>query len=268
MAALLIIGAFSLMALLAPLIAPHDPYKQNLNERLEPPSLKYPFGTDHLGRCLLSRMIYGTRPTFITSILIVFIQLITGVVIGTLSGYYGAVIDKLTVWLIDTTMAFPALVLSLVLGGIIGPGRSAVIISLSAVGWVEFARMTRGTVLSLKEREFVEGAKALGFSNRHIIARYILPNSLAPLIPLAALSTGVVILIVSAVGFLGLGAQPPATDWGMILNEGKAYMRTAPHLTLFPGLFIMLTTLSFNLLGDALRDIMDPRYKAELLREL
>lgn len=256
-----IICLLFLLAIFAPLIAPHNPYEQNLEFRCQGPNLKYLLGCDYLGRCILSRIIYGSRFSLQIAVFIVAIQVFVGVILGTLAGYYGGLIDRAIMRLVDIAMAFPALVLAIVLAGVLGPGPYGIACALTVVGWTEFARIIRGNILSFKEKEFVEGAKALGFSNRYIIIRYLLPNTIAPIIVLATLSTGFVILIVSAFSFLGLGAQPPLADWGMMLNEGRAYMRTAPHLTIFPGMAIMLTILSFNFLGDALRDVMDPRYK-------
>lgn len=260
-AGLSILAVLFLAAIFAPFVAPHNPYEQNLELRCQGPSIEYPLGCDYLGRCILSRIIYGSRFSLGIAVLIVGVQVFVGVILGTLAGYYGGLIDGGIMRFVDIAMAFPALVLAIVLAGILGPGLYGIAFALCAVGWTEFARIIRGNVLSLKEKEFVEGAKTLGFSDRYIIARYLLPNAIAPIIVLATLSTGFAILIVSAFSFLGLGAQPPLADWGMMLNEGRVYMRTAPHLTIFPGMAIMLTVLSFNFLGDALRDVMDPRYK-------
>ena len=260
-AGLIIMAVLSLGVAFAPFIAPHNPYEQNLELKCQGPSFEYPLGCDYLGRCVLSRIIYGGRFSLAIAVVIVAVQVLAGVILGTLSGYYGGLIDGIIMRSVDIAMAFPALVLAIVLAGIFGPGPYGIACALSVVGWTEFARVIRGNVLSLKEKEFVEGAKVLGYSDRYIMIRYILPNAIAPIIVLATLSIGFVILIVSAFSFLGLGAQPPLTDWGMMLSEGRAYMRTAPHLTIFPGMAIMLTVLAFNFLGDALRDVMDPRYK-------
>lgn len=260
---LIILSVLLFTALCAPLIAPHNPYKQNFDLRCQTPSFPYPFGCDYLGRCILSRVIYGGRLSLLTAAAIVAIQLIVGVVLGTLAGYYGGFIDSVVMRGVDITMAFPGLVLAIVLAGIMGPGPYPVAIALAAVGWTEFARVIRGSVLSLKEKEFVEGAKAWGFSDWYIIIKYLWPNTLAPIIVLATLSLGFSILIVASFSFLGLGAQPPLADWGMMVNEGRAYLRSFPHLTFFPGLAIMMTILGFNFLGDAMRDIMDPRYKRD-----
>jgi peptide/nickel transport system permease protein len=258
---LIILFILLFTAFCAPLIAPHDPYQQNLDFRCQTPSFTYPFGCDYLGRCILSRVIYGGRLSLLTAAAIVALQVILGVLLGTLAGYYGGFLDNAVMRGVDITMAFPGLVLAIVLAGVMGPGPYPVAIALAAVGWTEFARVIRGNVLSLKEKEFVEGAKAWGFSNWYIIKKYLWPNTLAPIIVLATLALGFTILIFSSFSFLGLGAQPPLADWGMMVNEGRAYLRSSPHLTFFPGLAIMMTILGFNFVGDALRDIMDPRYK-------
>lgn len=264
-AGLSIICILFLLAIFAPLIAPNNPYEQHLNLRIHGPTLKYPLGCDYLGRCVLSRIIYGARFSLHIAIPVVGIQVFIGVMLGMFAGYYGGLIDVVIMRVVDSVMAFPAMVLAIVFAGVFGPGIQGIAFALSIVGWTNFARIIRGNTLSLKEKEFVEGAKAMGFSNLYIITRHILPNAIAPVIVLATLSTGFVILIVSAFSFLGLGAQPPSADWGMMLNEGRAYMRSAPHLTIFPGIAIMITILAFNFLGDSLRDVMDPRRKTDLL---
>jgi peptide/nickel transport system permease protein len=259
---LMILGA---AALLAPVIAPCDPYEQHIERRLEGPSTDFWLGTDYLGRCELSRIIYGSRISLGTAVLIVGIQVILGLGLGGLAGYFGGLVDGSIMRLTDIMMALPSLALALVLAGILGPGTIGITAALCITGWSEYARIVRGDILALKEKEFVRSAVAFGFSDGYILLRHVLPNVLAPVMVLATLSTGFVILLVAAFSFLGLGSQPPLADWGVMLSEGRAYMRLAPHLTLFPGLAVMATTLGFNLLGDALRDAMDPRFKCNLL---
>jgi len=261
MVGIAVIFLFILMAIFAPFIAPHDPLEQNIVERLSSPSTEYPFGTDDLGRCVLSRVIYGARISLLIAIAIVGITTAVGTVLGLISGYYGGIIDEVIMRAVDVNIAFPGLVLAIVLASILGPGFLSLVIALSVVGWIGYARVIRGSVLSVKEKEFVEAAKALGVGDWRIMFQHILPNVIAPVMVLAMLTMGFTILIVSGFSFLGLGAQPPTPEWGYMLNEGRSFMRTAPHLMIFPGLAIIMTVLGFNLLGDALRDTMDPSLK-------
>lgn len=252
------------IAVSAPLLAPNDPYETHIDHRLEDPSLHFFMGTDYLGRCEFSRIIYGTRLSLKIALIIVGVQMISGIFLGALAGYSGGFVDGFIMRLTDMCMALPALVLALVLATITGPGLGGITAALCLTGWTEYARVIRGDVLAIKEKEFVKSARAFGFSNTYILLRHVIPNVCAPVIVLATLSTGFVILIVSALSFIGLGAQPPVADWGSMLSEARAYMRTSPHLTLFPGLAIMGTTLAFYLLGEGFRDTMDPRFKFKL----
>jgi len=251
-------------AVFAPVLAPHDPYEQNIESRLEGPSSDFLLGTDDLGRCVLSRIVFGTRLSLKISLIIVGVQVLIGLILGALAGYFGGVLDELIMRLVDVFMALPSLVLALVLASITGPGLAGITVAFCLTGWTEYARVIRGDILALKEKEFIKGARVFGFSNSYILIRHVIPNALAPIIVLATLSTGFVILLVAAFSFIGLGAQPPEADWGTMLNEGRAFMRMAPHMTIFPGIAIMITTLGFILFGDALRDVMDPRFKLNL----
>jgi peptide/nickel transport system permease protein len=251
-------------ALLAPLVAPCDPHGQHIDRRLEGPSADFWLGTDHLGRCVFSRIIFGARLSLKIAVIIVGIQVLAGLSLGAVAGYFGGILDGLIMRLVDVFMALPSLALALVLAGIMGPGMAGITAALCITGWAEYARIIRGDILAVKEKEFIKSARAFGFSEGYILIRHVIPNALAPVIVLATLSTGFVILLVAAFSFIGLGSQPPLADWGTMLNEGRAFMRMAPHLTIFPGLAVMMTTLAFNLLGDALRDVMDPRFKLNL----
>jgi peptide/nickel transport system permease protein len=251
-------------ALLAPLMAPCDPYGQHIDRRLEGPSTDFLFGTDHLGRCVFSRVIFGARLSLKIAVIIVGIQVLAGLALGAVAGYFGGFWDGLIMRLVDVFMALPSLALALVLAGIMGPGMAGITAAMCITGWAEYARIIRGDILAVKEKEFVKSARSFGFSEGYILIRHVIPNALAPVIVLATLSTGFVILLVAAFSFIGLGSQPPLADWGTMLNEGRAFLRMAPHLTIFPGLAVMMTTLAFNLLGDALRDAMDPRLKLNL----
>jgi peptide/nickel transport system permease protein len=249
------------VAVFAPFIAPHDPIEQNLENRLLPPSTEHPFGTDNLGRCILSRLIYGTQVSLQIGIMVVGITSIVGVMLGAIAGYRGGIIDEIIMRIVDVLLAFPGIILALVIAGILGPSLFNVMLALAVIGWTSYARVVRGSVLSVKEKEFIEAAKAIGASDVRIMFRHILPNVMAPVIVMATLGMAHVILAAAALSFLGLGAQPPTPEWGSMLSAGRAFMRTAPHLTIFPGLAIMITVLAFNFLGDGLRDTFDPRLK-------
>jgi len=221
-------------------------------------------GTDDLGRCLLSRIIYGARVSLQLGVIVVGIITVIGVTLGLISGYYGGIVDEIIMRLVDVVLAFPGIILALAVAGALGPGLFNVMLALAMVGWTGLARVVRGSVLSVKQKEFVESARALGCSDLHIMTRHILPNVMAPVIVLATLDMAFIILAAAGLSFLGLGAQPPTPEWGSMLNNGRAFMRTAPHLTTFPGLAIMVAVLAFNFLGDGLRDVLDPRQQREL----
>lgn len=247
------------IGIFAPYLAPNDPEKVMLSQKLAPPSTDYPLGTDHLGRCILSRLIYGTRVSLSTAMLVLSTIMLISIPVGTISGYIGGKVDNIIMRVIDILLAFPSLILALVIAGLLGPSLINVMIALASVWWVGYARIIRGMVLSVKEKEYVLAARACGTSGFGIIARHILPNILSPVIVLATLDMGKLILAISGLSFLGLGAQPPTPEWGAMLNDGKTYMLVAPNLMLFPGLTIMIVTLAFNLIGDGLRDAFDPK---------
>ena len=255
----------ALIAVFAPYIAPHDPIEINLKERLLAPNMEYPLGTDNLGRCMLSRIIYGARISLQIGIIVVGITSVIGITLGMIAGYYGGVLDELIMRGVDILLVFPGIILALVIAGILGPGLFNVMLALAIVGWTGYARVVRGVVLSVKEKEYVESARALGVGDWYIITRHILPSCVAPIIVIATLGMAYVILAAAALSFLGLGAQPPTPEWGSMLNNGKNFMRTAPHLTTFPGLAIMVAVLAFNFLGDGLRDALDPRLREKVI---
>ncbi|MDD2360846.1 MAG: ABC transporter permease [Syntrophaceticus schinkii] len=258
---LIIILFLIFAAIFAPFLASHHPYEQNLEKALLAPCLEYPFGTDDLGRCIFSRIIFGTRTSLQIGIIVTSITACIGIIMGLIAGYYGGLADEIIMRLVDIFLAFPGLVLALTIAGLMGPGLFNVMFALSLVGWMGYTRVVRGSVLAVKEKEFVETAKSLGANNLYILIHHILPNVIAPVIVMATLGIGHTILAAAGLSFLGLGAQPPIPVWGAMLNNGKAFMRTAPHLTIFPGLAIMITVLAFNFLGDGLRDLLDPRLK-------
>jgi len=247
--------------LFAPVIAPHPYEEQNLAHMLEKPSLEYPFGTDAVGRCVFSRVVYGSRIAFLVGFVVVSIEAGIGISLGLFAGYFGGKLDTIISSLTDTVWAFPPLVLALGIVTAIGPGLFNVVAAIAVVSWAPFARITRAKVQSVREREYVEAGRAIGESDASLLWRYILPNIVASNLVLATLTFPSALLTASAMSFLGFGAQPPSPDWGAILNEGREYLRSAPWISTFPGLAILFTVLGFNFLGDGLRDAFDPRMK-------
>lgn len=257
----IVVIVFVTLAVLAPLIAPHNPAAQYLNERLAAPNPTFPLGTDNLGRCLLSRLLFGAQISLGSAIIASLMALGIGVIIGVLSGYFGGWVDTILMRIVDLILAFPLLVLALAITGIIGVGMISVLIGIVSVWWASYARIVRSLVLSVRERPFIEAARAIGVSPFKIITRHILPNVITPVIVLATLEMGNLILAVAGLSFLNLGVQSPTPEWGAMLNEGRLFLRRAPQLMIYPGLMISFTVLGFNLLGDGLRDALDPRQK-------
>jgi len=261
LAGLIIILFNLIIALLAPWIAPQDPLKVDIPNRASPPSKTFFFGTDDFGRDIFSRVVYGTRISLYISTLSVLIASLFGVLIGAIAGYYRGWIDNITMRLMDAVMSFPAILLAIAIMAVRGGSLDNIVIALGFVYIPRFARLVRGSVLSLKEKEFVEAALAAGNSDMVIIFRHLLPNCAAPLIVLATVYLAYAILAEAALSFLGLGAPPPAPSWGNILSDARNLMLNAPWMTIFPGLAITLAVVGFNLFGDALRDILDPRLR-------
>lgn len=250
-----------LMAIFAPLIAPYNPNRISLREKLAPPSLKHPFGTDEVGRDLLSRVIYGSRISLQVGIVVVLLAGIPGILIGAFSGYYGGQLDNIIMRLMDIVMAFPPLVLALSIAAALGP---SLVNSMMAVAFImipKFSRLVRGETLSLKEKPFVLATRAQGGKPLYIIFRHIIPNSLSSVIVLASLVMGDAILVAASLSFIGLGAQPPTPEWGALVSVGRKYILDQWWYATFPGLFIFLAVMGFNLFGDGLRDILDPKIR-------
>lgn len=255
------VTVFVLVALLAKWIAPYDPLEQNMDMLLKPPSLRYLLGTDEYGRDILSRMIYGARISLMIGLVGVLISSIFGIALGTISGYFGGVADMLIMRIMDIVMAFPGFLLALTIVSVLGPGMVNVMIAIGIFSVPSFARICRSSVLSLNHKEFIEAAKSMGSSHIRIIFKHVLPNSLAPIIVLSSLRIATAILSASGLSFLGMGAQPPTPEWGAMLNTGREFLRSAPHVSIIPGLAIMFVVLAFNMLGDGLRDALDPKMK-------
>lgn len=245
-AALLIV----IIVLAGPSAAPHNPLHANLSQRLAPPSFTYPLGNDGLGRCILSRILSGAKTSVGLGIIIVSISCFTGVAVGLVSGYAGGLLDEMMMRITDVFFSFPELVAAMAVVGIMGSGTMHLISAVCMVSWMRYARMVRGITLSVKENNYIKSAKLSGVSRSGILVRHILPASIPSVIALAAVGLGKAVLAVSALGFLGFGVQPPTPEWGMMLMEGKNYLISAPHLSVAPGLAVMITVLTFNLLGN------------------
>jgi peptide/nickel transport system permease protein len=256
---LLLVTGVMLCALLAPILAPHSPTDQVLAEGLSGPSLTYPFGQDRLGRDLLSRTLYGARISLWVATVAVSISLGIGLVVGAAAGHFGGWVDELVMRFVDILQAFPGILLAIAFAAILGPSITNVVIALSVIGWVGYARLTRGQILVVREMEFVAAARALGSQGLRVIFRHLLPNIVGPILVEASFGFAAVIVAEASLSFLGLGTQPPTPSWGAMLDEARQYLLVAPHLTLFPGLAIVVTVMGFNFLGDGLRDLWDPR---------
>lgn len=258
-AGLMVIMFLIIIAIAASWITPYDPNDQSFRIKLKPPSTEHWLGTDEFGRDVLSRVLVGTRVALYVGIVPVIVAMTIGVTLGLAAGYYGKSVDQVIMRLIDILLAFPWLLLAIGIMAVLGPGINNVVIAVAIVNIPAFARIVRGSVLSIKEKEYVEAARAMGQPNPQIITRHVLANAWAPIIVLATLSIGQAIIYAAGLSFIGLGTQPPNADWGVMLSSGREYLRDAPWLGFFPGLAILITVLAFNLFGDGLRDALDPR---------
>jgi len=263
MGALLVV-VFVGCALFAPWLAPQDPAHIDLPVRLMSPSPAHWFGTDELGRDILSRIIYGARISMLVGGSVVSLSLLLGLIVGSLSGYYGGIFDRfINIIVMNAFLSFPGILLAIAFVAFRGPGLFNLILALSLGGWIGYARLVRAQVLAVREREFVEAARALGASDRRIILRHILPNIIQPIIVQSAIGIAGAILAEGTMSFLGLGVAPPTASWGSMLNDSRVHLLDSPHLVLFPAAAVMLAVLSFNFIGDALRDLLDPRSRIE-----
>jgi peptide/nickel transport system permease protein len=255
-----------LCALFAGAIAPADPIAVSINNRLYAPAgvqggWRYVLGGDQLGRDVLSRIIYGARISLLVGVSAVLLSGTLGVGLGLLAGYYGRTVDEVIMRLADIQLAIPTILLAIALVGVMGPNLRNLILVLGITGWVIYARTIRGMVLSLRETQYVEAANALGAGDRRILWRHVLPNVWTPAVVIGSQQVGFMIILESALSFLGLGVQPPTPTWGAMIADGRGYLATAPHVTTFPGLVLMATVLAINFFGDGLRDILDPRLR-------
>ncbi len=259
-----LVTIFVLFALFAPWIAPQNPFAIDLPSRLQAPTASHWFGTDELGRDILSRVIYGARISMLVGTGVVAGSLLLGLIFGSIAGYYGRFVDRFfNVIIMNAFMSFPGILLAIAIVAFSGPGITRLIVALCIGGWVGYARLVRAQVLAVKEKEFVEAARALGASDWRIITRHILPGIIQPVIVQAAIGMAGAVLAEATMSFLGLGVPPPTASWGAMLFDGRTHLFDAPHLVLFPAAAVMLAVLSFNFIGDALRDFMDPRSRIE-----
>lgn len=261
---MLCIGAFIIsiivfIGLFAPLISKYDPMQTNLTNILQKPNVIHLLGTDELGRDLLSRILWGARTSLVIGGMVVMLGGIVGVSIGSVCGFYGGFLDNIVMRIIDTLMSFPTLLLALFFITIIGPGFNSAIIGVGVAVIPRFARIARGSALSIKEKEYIEAAKALGQNHFKILYKHVIPNCIGPIIVQASLTLGNSILTVASLGFLGLGVEPGQPEWGAMLSDARSYIISAPHVVIFPGIAIAIAVLGFNLLGDGFRDILDVR---------
>ncbi len=261
---IVLVTLFTFSAIFAPWIAPQNPAQIDLPNRLQAPSPAHWCGTDELGRDICSRLIYGSRISMLVGTCVVAASLTIGLIVGSIAGYYGGGIDRfVNVVVMNAFLSFPGILLAIAFVAFRGPGIFNLICALSLGGWVGYARLVRAQVLGMREREFVEAAKALGATDLRVIVRHILPNIIQPIVVQAAIGMAGAILAEATMSFLGLGVPPPTASWGAMLNDGRAHLFDAPHLVLFPALAVMLAVLSFNFIGDALRDALDPRSRIE-----
>lgn len=260
-AGMVLLGILIFAAVFAEQLAPYNPIAQSLYDRRQPPSREHWMGTDDLGRDVLSRVIFGSRLSLRVGVLSVGIAIVTGTLIGLIAGYAGAWVDNIVMRLMDVMLAFPSLLLAIAIVTILGPGLLNMLYAIAIVSIPIYARIARAQVLSVKEQDFILAARAIGVPGHRILFRNILPNSLTPLIVAGTLGIATAILDAAGLSFLGLGAQPPTPEWGAMLGEGRGAVVAAPHVVAFPGLAIMFSVLGFNLLGDGLRDALDPRLR-------
>lgn len=254
---LVIVGILFAVALVGPLISPNDPLAVS-SDRLAGPGWSHLLGTDEIGRDVLSRLLVGARVSLGAALVAAVLVMTIAVVVGSVAGFLGGLVDSVIMRVVDVILAFPGFILALAITGLMKPGLLPVMIAVISVWWVGYARIIRGMVRSIRQREFIEGSRALGAGTMRLVRRHVLPHVLAPVVVLLTLDMGAIILTISALSYLGLGAQPPTPEWGAMLNEGRAYFLSDPWLTLGPGLAISVAVLGFNLLGDSIRDVVDP----------
>lgn len=255
---LLAIGVI-LVAVFAPWIAPKDPLEAVMSDSLLPPGGEYLCGTDKLGRDVLSRVIYGTRTSLVMTLCLVAVIFVIGTTLGVLAGYFGGIVDEIIMRIADMMISFPGLVLAIAIAGMLGPNIVNAVIAISVVSWTKYARLARSLVLRIRKNVYIEAAVVTGTKTGNILLRYVLPNMITTLIVTAAADIGTMMLELASLSFLGFGATAPTPEWGLMLNEGRTYLAKAPWLMTYPGIAIIIVVVIFNMLGDSIRDILDPR---------
>ncbi|WP_330029584.1 nickel transporter permease [Frisingicoccus sp.] len=253
------------LTLAAPWLEPCDPTKMELSQKFMAPCREFIFGTDHLGRDIFSRILEGSRVSLSVAVLVVVCSALVGILLGMISGYAGGVVDMVIMRIVDVLLAFPAMIFALALSTMIGTGQMNLIIAITCIQWTRYARIARGEALMLKNAEYIEAARSIGNNTVQVLFKYVFPNIISKILIMASMDIGSIILYCASLSFLGLGAQPPSPDWGVMISEGKDYLQYAPWLTIFPGLAIAVSAMAFNMLGDGLRDRLDPRMK-EVIR--
>ncbi|MEX0765823.1 MAG: nickel transporter permease [bacterium] len=256
-----IVLVYALIAIGAPFLAPHPPITQFLENRLDPPSDTFPLGLDQLGRDILSRVLYGARLSLVVGLVVVVMSGVLGTTVGVVAGFVGGRVDDILMRVTDIFFAFPSLILAMAIAAALGPSLTNTMIAIAIVTWPVYARLSRAQALVLRRQEFIEAARAIGLSDARIMVRHLLPNSLSPLIVQASFNMGEAILIAAGLSFIGFGAQPPTPEWGVMVSEGRDYMTTQWWVPTFPALAILIAVTGFNLLGDGLRDLLDPRLR-------
>ncbi|WP_412177804.1 nickel transporter permease [Sporosarcina sp. YIM B06819] len=256
---LILLITIVMITAIGPFFLPNNPYMVNMAERLSSPSLTYPFGTDHMGRCIFSRIVIGSQATLGITVLVITTVILIGIPIGLVSGYIGGRLDSIVMRMADGLIALPEFILAIAIAGFLGPSLTNLMISVVLVKWISYTRVVRGIVLSEREKEYVLAARVGGCPTWKIITRHLLPQIISPVLVLATLDVGKVILIISSLSFLGLGAQPPAPEWGAMLSDGRPYFQTIPELMIYPGMAIIIVVLSCNLIGESLRDKLDSK---------
>jgi len=256
---LVIVLVAVLAALVGPALSPYNPAAQELARRLEPPTLSHPFGLDELGRDILARLLAGARISLLVGLAVVSVSSVVGMLVGSIAGYFGGRVDDVISRVVDVLMAFPGILLAIALVAVLGPSLTNVVLALSVIGWVGYARLVRGQALRARELDFVHAARALGAGSPRVVLRHVLPSAFPAVVVQATLGMAGAIIAEASLSFLGLGVQPPTPSWGTMLDAGRAHLFDAPHLTIFPGLAIALLVLGFNFLGDGLRDRVDPK---------
>ena len=256
--AILALGVIA-AAVFAPVLATHNPYEAVLADAVQPPSSEHWFGTDRMGRDLFSRVLYGARTSLTASLSLVCIIVTAGTALGIAAGYFGGILDAVIMRISDMMISFPGMVLAIAVAGILGASVTNAVIAISIVSWTKYARLSRSLVLKIRSRDYIAAARVTGSKTSHILLRYMLPNALPTILITGATDIGSMMLEIAGLSFLGFGANSPTAEWGLMLNEGRAFLTAAPWLMVFPGLAIFITVVVFNLLGDSLRDALDPR---------